>query len=367
MKRSLFSRVTVLSLAIALLLATGVQAVPAAASAPTLPPGSSATSTWKQAVDPAGLEAVKAAVRGKKLNVAFSSRGALADVVAVKTSQILRDEFGMDLTYEGMDTLVMTPAVLAGEKNVGEVSFARLASMYQGGGKPMIFAGSDIQNDYVVLATVDIQTPADLRGKLWGNNQSAGIALGARNAFFAKHGLDFDNDVTSVRLASSTVALQAMQAGQVHATLVHPDQAGQLMETNPGKFHILEATHDVFQTINDVWFSTSDWVDTNPDTVQAFSVASIMAARWAYEDRAGWLAIAKEWVPSVSEKVAADTYDLFAGEIKLWNPNGGVTVENCQQAMRDAVATASLDAEVDCSAIMTNKFEARSLEILGWR
>jgi ABC-type nitrate/sulfonate/bicarbonate transport system substrate-binding protein len=217
----------------------------------------------------------------------------------------------------------------------------------------------------VVVAKQDIPTPADMKGRIWGNSSEAGVTVVIRTAFFEKHGLNYETDVRSVTTGSSSASMQAFAAGQLDVGLLHPDQAATLMEKNPGKFHIIYYTYEAVQLINDVWYGNKAWVEQNPEMTQAISLASIIAARWAYADKDAFLALSKEYVPDFSEQVISDSYDILAGQVKLWEANGGLSQDSCESAMAVSVSAGAVEEAVDCSSLLDTSFQERSLTILG--
>src|SRR5690606_25064912 len=108
------------------------------------------------------------------------------------------------------------------------------------------------------------------------------------------------------------------------ASLLHPDQAATLMEAHPGEFHVLYRTNDLIPVVSAVWYADKKWVEENPEMAQAVSIASLEAARWAYDDKDGFLKTATEYVPKLSETVIEGTYEALTG-MKVWDVNGGLT------------------------------------------
>jgi ABC-type nitrate/sulfonate/bicarbonate transport system substrate-binding protein len=312
----------------------------------------------------APIDDLKAAVSGKSLSLVFSAPPNLLEVHSVMVADILKNEFGVNVTYEGIQATTGAAAVVAGSVNAGEVSLGRLAGLQQAGANIMIFASNDYINDFVVVAKHPIDSFEKLKGKVYGDAGGAGIGRVLRDACFADSGIKFE-DVQSVVMGTSGAVAQAFATPQLEGAMIHADSLASLEAANPGGYHVLCYTYEKSSVAGDVWYSTKAWVDANPDMATAIAVASMMATRQLYAEPETWLTVARAFVPDLLPGVAESTYELYAKTIGLWKVNGALDMDDCKANVDRLLALAILQGPVACEAFVTTAFQDKALEILG--
>ena len=143
-----------------------------------------ATSGIAVAQDEAALADLKAKVNGQSVVLAFGAPPNLLEVQSVMVAEILKNEFGVNATYQAVPADVSAAAVVSGSADVGEVSLGRIAGLREGGADVQIFASNDYINDFVIVGKAPLATMADLKGHVYGDSGSAGIGKVLRDACF---------------------------------------------------------------------------------------------------------------------------------------------------------------------------------------
>ena len=310
------------------------------------------------------LESLKAKVEGKSFSVAFGAPPNLLEVHSVMVVDILKEEFGVDASYQAVPADVSAAAVVSGSVNAGEVSLGRIAGLKQGGADVVIFASNDYINDFVIMAKAPVTTMAELKGKVYGDSGSAGIGRVLRDACFGDSGITTD-DVQLVELGSSGATAQALGTPQLDAGLVHADSAASLQAKFPDTYNVLCYAYEKVSAANDVWYSTRSWLDANPDMALALTVASMMATRKLYEDEAAWLETANAYVPDLLPGVAEATYQLYAKQIGLWDADGAIDMADCEANIQILVDLDILPEAIACTDFVTEEYQTEALAILG--
>ena len=309
------------------------------------------------------LESLKAKVEGQSLTLAFGAPPNLLEVHSVMVVDILREEFGIDASYQAVPADVSAAAVVSGSAGIGEVSLGRIAGLKQGGADVTIFASNDYINDFVIAAKAPISTMAELAGKVYGDSGSAGIGRVLRDGCFGDSGITTD-DLQLVELGSSGATAQALATPQLDGGLIHADSLATLQARFPGEYNVLCYAYEEVSAANDVWYTTDAFLEANPDLVLAVAVASLMASRELYEDEAGWLETANAYVPELLPGVAEATYQLFT-DIGLWDVNGAIDMDDCEANIELLVQVEALPEAIDCASFVTLDFQAQALEIVG--
>lgn len=322
-----------------------------------------ATSGAAVAQDEAALADLKAKVNGQSVVLAFGAPPNLLEVQSVMVANILKNEFGVDATYQAVPADVSAAAVVSGSADVGEVSLGRIAGLREGGADVQIFASNDYINDFVIVGKTPIASMADLKGHIYGDSGSAGIGKVLRDACFRDSGITVD-DVQLVELGSSGATAQALATPQLEAGLIHADSLASLQAKFPDQYNVLCYVYEKTSVANDVWYSTKSWLDANPDMALAVTVAAMMAGREVYADKDAWMEVATSFVPDLLPGVADATYDLFA-EIGLWDVNGALSAEDCEANMEVLVGVGALQSAVPCDELVTESLQTRAREILG--
>lgn len=338
---------------------------PAAASPAGAAPAPAAPApAGAPAATPNPIAALKAKVQGKSIVLGVGSPPNLAEVTSRKTANILKETFDVNVEYKAVAADVEAAAVLSGSINAGEVSFARLAGLKEGGGDVLVFGTNDYRLDYVLVAKTPIKTMQELKGRTYADGGATGSSVFFNDYCFGKAGMKVEDTRVS-HLSSTSAVANAIATPQFEAAMIHADTLAVLNAKFPGQYNALCYTYEGVKQTNDVWFSTSAWIKANPDMTTAILVAGMMAARWTYDKKAEWVALAKQYVANLPEGVAETTYDLFAGQIVLWSVNGALDLNACKSEMTDLVKLGRIKAPLDCASIMTLDFQTKAREILG--
>ena len=311
------------------------------------------------------MASLRQVLQGKTLVIGFSSRPTVMDVVGVKTAELLKADFGVETSYRSLDAPALAAAVITGQIPVGEVSLGRIASMAIEGGNPLVFATNDVGNDFVIVGRKSITSVADMKGKVWGASSSSGITITIRDGLLRQANLSPD-DLRIVVLGGSTAVVQALLAGRADVGLMHVDQAAQVIERSPDH-HIISYTYKQFPLVNDVWFAQRSWVQQNREMALAVTVASIKAARWARDNKEEFVKASLAYVPDLTQKVAEFSWEQGTRVIKVWDPNGGLKLENCAATLRVSLETGAIKRAIDCSEFVTFEFQVQARQILGVR
>ena len=356
-------RITLVGAVTAAILATACgggtttpSAAPAASSAP------SAAATAAASVDP--IASLKAKLNGKSLVLGVGSPPNLAEVTSRKTADYLKELFGVTVEYKAVAADVEAAAVLAGSINAGEVSFARLAGLKEGGADVVVWGTNDYRLDYVLVAKNPIKAMADLKGKTYADGGATGSSVFFNDYCFGTANMKVDDTKVS-HLANKTAVANAIATPQFDAAMVHADTVAVLQAKFPGQYNVLCYTYKGVKQTNDVWFSTSAWLKDNQDMATAILVASLTAARWTYDKKAEWVALARQYVSNLPDGVAESTYDLYAGQIGLWAVNGALDTANCANEMKDLVNLQRIKAPLDCNTFLNLDVQKRARDIVG--
>jgi len=328
------------------------------------PTTAAATAGAGGSADP--IAALKAKVQGKSIVLGVGSPPNLAEVTTKKTAEYLQSMFGVTVDYKAVAADVEAAAVVAGSMNLGEVSFARLAGLKEGGADVVVWGTNDYRLDYVLVAKAPITKMTDLKGKTYADGGATGSSVFFNNYCFGDAGMKVDDTKVS-HLANTTAVANAIATPQFDAAMVHADTVAVLQAKFPGQYNVLCYTYKGVKQTNDTWYSTGAWLKDNQDMATAVLVAQLTAARWTYDNKNEWVALANQYVPGLPDGVASSTYDLYAGQIGLWAVNGALDVNNCTNEMKDLVSLGRIKAPLDCNTFLNVDIQKRARDIVGMK
>ena len=129
---------------------------------------------------------------------------------------------GLDVTFDFAQGTLATQAMVNGQYEVGNVSgSAVVASVLQGVDMKMV-AAITTKSLYALIASRDVSTVADLRGKAFGISKLGDSSDTATRLILRKLGLDPERDVTILQVGNSPERYAALVAGGIQAAIADP-------------------------------------------------------------------------------------------------------------------------------------------------
>lgn len=212
---------------------------------------------------------------------------------------------------------------------VGTSSDPLLTAVAQGGGIHAIGAYAP-RLSVVMMASPDIKTVTDLKGKKMGCTGCSGDFADTMNILvLASAGLKRD-DVTSVNVTTAG-RVAALVTGQTNAHALHADQYYTALKQKPD----LVVLAKMWEVAPKWWYSafvaSDDAVKKNPELYIDFMTAVLKAQRWMYkpENKAQVVAISVKSNPGIDADAFGKAYDDLA-KGGIWTVNDGCPREFVQ-------------------------------------
>lgn len=132
------------------------------------------------------------------------------------------------------------------------------------------------------------KTPADLKGKKIGVTAPGSSTNMVVSFFLSKHGLK-DSDVSFIGVGAGAGAVSALRSGQIDA-LSNTDPVVSML-TESGDMDIIVDTRTLKDTLEifggnmpaGCLYAPQEFIDANPNTVQALTNAIVRADKWIHE------------------------------------------------------------------------------------
>ena len=281
-----------------------------ASSGPSAPPGRPAAAQASGAPSP-DVEASSASPSPQpvRLHVAYSELTAAQVITWTAYEAGLFAHHGLDVELSYIASAQTVSAILAGDVDVAlGGGYAAIASRLAGSDL-VIFLGLTTWYPYELMASPEIGSAADLRGKTVGLSRFGSSSDVATRVALEYLGLDPERDVTLIQIGSLQDRFAAMRSGAIAAGLVSPPQT--TIFRRQGFRSLLDLSATGLPTLNNVGFASESWLRANEATAQALTDAMAESLRLARTDRALAERVISQYLKLDDPEAAADAYDFY--------------------------------------------------------
>ena len=107
------------------------------------------------------------------------------------------------------------------------------------------------------------------------------------------------------------------------------------------------------------------WIDANQDMALALIISELRAARWAKENKQGWIDLAKSVIEGYTDEAGSLDYDEIVIKLDNWPVNGGIDREMCQNTLDTSFEFGVFILLFLCEDVVDFSFQERALELVG--
>ena len=341
-------------------------APPASPPAATVAPTGDAESPSATADAEARIAELRASLEGQSVIVGSSAFPNASITGAFKTLELLESEFGVTVEFRLLDSDPLVAAMISGQVQVGALSLAGMANANSAGADFAAIGGDDQKNTFVVASKDPIESMEELEGQPFAVTQNLNQITGqtARRCLETA-GLDLEQDVQLLRLSNTGEATQAIRTGQVAGGISATFRLTGITLEDGDIYNILCRGWETNPQISTVWMVDRAWLADNGDMALALNIASLMAARWAAENKDEWVELATSEVENLSAEAASIDYDTLVTELDNWPVNGSLDRELCQQTLDTSLEFDAIDRPYTVDELVTFEYQDEALSILG--
>ncbi len=336
--------------------------------APTqAPPATTAPSGPAATEDPAAVLAdLKAKLTGQTLKVGSSASPNASVIGFFKTLEFLEQDFGVEVEEQLLDSDPLVAAMISGQVQVGQLSLSGTANANSAGGTFAAFGVNDQKNLFVVAAKAPTATLEEVRGKPFAATQNLNQITGqtARKCLQSVN-IDIEKDVELIRFNNTGEATAAIRSGQVVAGISATFRLTRIILEEGNVINVLCYGKDENPSISSVWMAERAWIDQNQDMALALIISELRAARWAKENKQGWIDLAKTVIEGYTDEAGAIDYDEIVIKLDNWPVNGGLDRDLCQNTLDTSFEFGAITEQLNCEDVADFTFQERALEILG--
>ncbi|GLJ62460.1 exported protein [Microbacterium barkeri] len=268
------------------------------------------------------------------------------------------------------DTTAIIQGISSGNLEIGSTPPEPLLQAIENGGD-VAFVYNYIRQQtgsIAALAKGPIRSLEDLEGGAIGQSALGSSNLLLSNGILSSVGLEEDVDFTNVAVGTGAAALQALETGQVDALSLWDTEYAAFEQTGAELTYF--TTPEVESLFSTTYFTSPDYVSSEPDVVEGFGRAMAKATLFTATNPEAALRIMYEAYPNTllagateDEQLAIDIVALsrriellLAGDPQANGTWGAYSPEAIRAWEDFALEAGIVDSEVDAASHVVNDF-----------
>lgn len=339
--------------------ATGGEATTTEAEAPTTTAAPEAPSTTvADASGTTGGEAMGGAsvdLSGVEYVASTSQPSALL-IPQFYAFDLLR-EWGATVEEVILTNIPGVQALVAGQTNLAPHGADELILGAAEGANPVGIGSLVAKQEYVLVATGDITTVADLEGATIGMSGPAGFDALLTRFVLEGEGIDPDSGASFVQVGGSPDRAAALLSGNVDAATIGVDDWFQLASQTDEAQIVVRLAETVPDYPSSVYFGMADFWEANPDAALGVACANLEANKWAQEDRQRFIDYGLDLIEGADEGAIGELYD-FAIEVGMYptDPGEVLSTRGMEGLMEAMVETGDISQPIDVEAVVDTSY-----------
>jgi ABC-type nitrate/sulfonate/bicarbonate transport system substrate-binding protein len=200
-----------------------------------------------------------------------------------------------------------------------------------------------------ISVTKDINSAADLKGKVAGANELGGEADALLRLGLAKLGLVPDVDVRIVSVGGESTRIAALKSDQVQATIVDVGLRDEMLAQ--GFKELYDFTEGEIKMLKNALLSTKSYVTANPGTIQCVVNALVEGIAFYKANKAESVDAAAKYSGDMSRESLEKLWDIYATKLPAKPLVEADALKNAQGLSADPKVLA-----IDVATVIDNSF-----------
>ena len=249
-----------------------------------------------------------------KVVVTYGSVAAdvLPTYVALEAGLFLKNGLDVELQLISSSNAAVA-SLISGKADFTQAGGSEAISVNVGGGDLVIVALTSPTYSYILEASSEIKTPADLKGKKVGISTAGSSSDVAVRVALKKIGIDPDKDVSIVAIGGVPERTAAMQSGAIQATVANPPET--LVLEKAGFKPILDLAGLKLPAAVQGTIVRRDMVTGKPDLVQKFVDSIVQSMAYMKKNRQATADVLKKYFKSSDDAAMLTTVDFYVSEV----------------------------------------------------
>jgi NitT/TauT family transport system substrate-binding protein len=220
---------------------------------------------------------------------------------------------GLDVQLIYIASVNGVAALLAGQVQLAQMGGSEVLSAAAGGADLVIVANLVPVYPYIFMASKDITSVSQLKGKRVGISKAGGSADIATRVGLKRQGLDPDKDVTITETGSASNRVAALRSGSIQGGVSQPPESTKLKADG---FNILfDMASQKLPAANTVLATTGAYIKDHRDVVQRYVDSLVQALARERKDEKFTTDVIRKWEKLEDKLELTDTYDFYVKEV----------------------------------------------------
>lgn len=263
----------------------------------------------------------------------------------------------------------VTQALSSGAVDIAVNTLGRVAQANEGGVPTRAFTVQWAALDWAFVGKKSIASVKDLSGKTIGISSPSSQTDVLFRGMLKNRQLDVDKDgIKLVAVGGTPARAAALMSGRIEASWLGFDATYEVV--SKGDYHILDGVSvdkEFPGYVATAWEAKKDFIDQNPDVIQAITTAVIKANRWA-RNKNDFITRAQSslvgFIQQQSKEQMEWTHEqlIKSGVLPM---NGGLTPEGAKVTLDLEVRAGTIKAVPPIDTIIDTRFQEKALSELG--
>ncbi|MGD2101127.1 MAG: ABC transporter substrate-binding protein [Acidimicrobiia bacterium] len=269
----------------------------------------------------------------------------------------LLQEWGASVEPVTLTNVPGVQALVAGQTNLAPHGADELILGAAEGATPVGIGSLVAKQEYVLVATGDITTVADLEGATIGMSGPAGFDALLTRFVLEDAGIDPETGVSFVQVGGSPDRAAALLSGNVDVATIGVDDWFQLASQTDEAQIVVRLAETVPDYPSSVYFGLSEFWAENPNAALGVACANLEANKWAQEDRQRFIDYGLDLIDGADADAIGELYD-FAIDVGMYptDPAEVLTTRGMEGLMEAMVETGDISQPIDVETVVDTSY-----------
>jgi len=252
-------------------------------------------------------------------------------------------------------------ALLARSVDVSDVETALILGAVGNGADLRIFGTHALGLHFALYAKKDIKNLQGLAGHTFGISGIGGLPHVVILALLDRQGLD-PNRVQMLTVGGTGARLKSLAAGKIDATL---GEFSPTIEAAPDLHRLMIVSQELPLYMAQGLATWSDTLTAKRDAFERWQRGLVKATRWAYDNKAEFIAAARKHVPTNEEELGK-VYDFYV-QARVWAINGEIDPKRLAYMQELGLKTKTQPKAVNLDTLIAPEITGNMIKAIGHR
>jgi NitT/TauT family transport system substrate-binding protein len=252
-------------------------------------------------------------------------------------------------------------ALLARSVDVADVETALILGAVGNGADLRVFGTHALGLHFALYAKKEIKNLQGLAGHTFGISGIGGLPHVVILALLDRQGLD-PNRVQMLTVGGTGARLKSLAAGKIDATL---GEFSPTIEAAPDLHRLMIISQELPLYMAQGLATWNDTLTAKRDALELWQRGLVKATRWAYDNKAEFIAAARKHVPTGEDELGK-VYDFYV-QARVWAINGEIDPKRLIYMQELGLKTKTQPKAVDLDKLIAPEITGNVIKAIGTR